>query len=94
VRLLLDTCMLLGLLLPVLRLWADSCGNEPGGSVLRRKLWRKLLSVLPSDHADTIRRCSPCSNFRGIYLVSFWISYALPNEVRNQKEAQDTRRRL
>jgi hypothetical protein len=90
--------MLHGNLLPLLCLWADNCGHESWGSVLRRKLLRRLLFVLPSDHADTNRRSHSfvlywidrrhVSALCCIVRASAWHAVSLPDEVRNQKEAQ------
>ncbi len=94
VRLLFNACMLLGMLLPMLCIWADCRHHDSGRSVLRWKLWRKLLFVLPPGHADTIRRCTPRSDICGIHHTTSRNADALPVEVCNQKEAQDTGRRL
>ena len=94
VRLLFNACMLLGLLLPMLCLWADSRRHDPCRGVLRRKLLRQLLFVLHACRDDTTHRCTHRSKFHRIDHASCGSSDPFTDEVRNQKEAQDPWRRL
>jgi hypothetical protein len=94
VRLLFNTRMLFGLLLPMLCLWSDRGCYGPNGSVLRGRLLRKLLFVLPPCLSDTVHRRALGSNFLGIALSSFGNDLPLPYAICNPEKTQDTWRRL